>query len=136
MKKMYFLMAAVCFYLSSLAQTDTTVKEEGDTIRIGRMIIIRKADKDGDKDTTRTVVWHRSKPSNVSTNWGIVDLGFNNYTDNTNYASAETQQFAPGSNKDWFKLKNGKSVNVNIWFFMQKLNMIKHVVNLKYGLGL
>jgi Outer membrane protein beta-barrel domain len=25
---------------------------------------------------------------------------------------------------------------VNIWFFMQRLNIVKHVVNLKYGLGL
>ena len=35
-----------------------------------------------------------------------------------------------------FKLKTVKSVNVNIWFFMQRLNLIKHYVNLKYGLGL
>jgi hypothetical protein len=27
-------------------------------------------------------------------------------------------------------------VNVDLWFFMQRLNLIKHVVNLKYGLGL
>jgi hypothetical protein len=136
MKKVYFLMAALCLYISSQAQTDTTEqKEKGDTIRVGRMIIIRKPGKDS-KDTTREVVRQRSKPANISTNWGIVDIGFNNYTDNTNYASTETQQFAPGATKDWFKLRNGKSVNVNIWFFMQKINMIKHVVNLKYGLGL
>ena len=136
MKKIYFLVASLCLFISSQAQTDTAKSEEGDTIRIGRMIIIRKGGGNDEKDTTRTVVRHRTRPANISTNWGIVDLGFNNYTDNTNYASAETQQFAPGSNKDWFKLKNGKSVNVNIWIFMQKLNMIKHVVNLKYGLGL
>ena len=35
-----------------------------------------------------------------------------------------------------FKLKAGKSVNVNIWFFMQRLALIKRNVNLKYGLGL
>ena len=33
-------------------------------------------------------------------------------------------------------VRTGKSVNVNFWFFMQRLNLIKHVVNLKYGLGL
>jgi hypothetical protein len=27
-------------------------------------------------------------------------------------------------------------VNVNIWFFMQRLNLVKHYVNLKYGIGL
>src|SRR5450631_350100 len=76
------------------------------------------------------------KPSNLSTNWMIVDLGFTNYTDKTNYAGAEAQSFAPGGTKDWFKLKNNKSVDVNIWVFMQRLNLVKHVVNLKYGLGI
>ncbi len=46
------------------------------------------------------------------------------------------QKFAPGSTSDWFHLRTGKSVNVNIWFFMQRLNMVDHVLNLKYGLGL
>ena len=137
MKKFYFLMAALCLYTGSQAQTDSTArKEEADTIRVGRMIIIRKGRPDTKDSSDRPRVRHRQKPANVSTNWFIVDLGFNNYSDNTNYASPEAQQFAPGSNKDWFNLKNGKSVNVNIWFFMQKVNMIKHVVNLKYGLGL
>jgi hypothetical protein len=76
------------------------------------------------------------KPSNLSTNWLIVDLGFTNYTDKTNYAGATAQTFAPGSNSNWFNLKNNKSVDVNIWFFMQRLNVVKHVVNLKYGLGI
>ena len=136
MKKFYFLMAAVCVYLSSQAQTDSTAKkEEADTIRVGRMIIIRKG-RPETQDTIRPKVRQRVKPANVSTNWGIVDIGFNNYSDNTNYSSMEALRFAPGSNKEWFKLKNGKSVNVNVWFFMQKVNMISHVVNLKYGLGL
>ena len=76
------------------------------------------------------------KPANLSTNWLIVDLGFTNYNDNTNYSSATAQAFAPGGNSNWFNLKNNKSVDVNIWFFMQRLNMINHVVNLKYGLGI
>ena len=75
------------------------------------------------------------KPSNLSTNWLIVDLGFTNYNDKTNYASASAQAFAPGSNSNWFNLKNNKSVDVNIWIFMQRLNLVNHVVNLKYGLG-
>lgn len=76
------------------------------------------------------------KPSNLSTNWLVVDLGFTNYNDKTNYAGAEAQAFAPGSTSDWFKLKNNKSVDVNIWLFMQRLNMVQHVINLKYGLGI
>ena len=81
--------------------------------------------------------WNKNKkPSNITTNWLVVDLGFTNYDDKTNYSGAEAQSFAPGSTKDWFKLRNNKSVDVNIWFFMQRLNVYKHVVNLKYGLGI
>ncbi len=141
MKKICLLLAAVCLHLACLAQTDTTEKKDepadrSDTIRIGNLIIIRKAGKNREEDTSHVSVRReRKKPANVSTNWGIVDLGFNNYTDNTNYNTPAAQQFAPGANKNWFKLRNGKSVNVNVWFFMQRLNMIRHVVNLKYGLG-
>src|SRR6185369_13612871 len=57
-----------------------------------------------------------------------------------NYGSSAIQDptngFAPGLDEDDFKLRSSKSSNVNIWFFMQRLNMIKGVVNLKYGLGL
>lgn len=75
------------------------------------------------------------KPSNLSTNWLIVDLGFANINDKTNYNGPAAQAFAPGGSENWFHLRTQKSVDVNIWFFMQRLNMIKHVLNLKYGLG-
>jgi hypothetical protein len=142
MKNYYLLMAALCLYTISFGQTDTSGKEgksgrNRDTIRIGNLIIITNRDHRKDTDTTVADDHpQRKTPSNLSTNWGIVDLGFNNFTDNTNYSSAAAQQFAPGADKDWFKLRNGKSINVNIWFVMQRLNIIKHVVNLKYGLGL
>jgi hypothetical protein len=133
---------AICTTLISFAQTDTTGKQnpEGDTIRVGGMIIIRKPgskEKETGHDREYKVKGRRtSKSSNLSTNWWIFDVGFSNYKDNTVYNSAAAQQYAPGSNKTWFDLKEGKSRNVNVWIFMQKLNMIEHVVNLKYGLGL
>ena len=140
MKRMFILLAGCCFALTSLAQTDTTGKPtQADTIRVGGMIIIKKGKPEGETDHNEIRIHRRKtdyKPSNVSTNWLIFDLGFANYNDKTNYASAEAQQFAPGSTSNWFDLRTGKSVNVNIWIFMQKLNAIKHVVNLKYGLGL
>jgi hypothetical protein len=142
MKNYYMLVAALCLYTFSFGQTDTTGNEKNagknrDTIRIGNMIIIKnKGHRKNPDSTVVDVQYHRKKQSNLITNWGIVDLGFNNYTDNTNYSTASAQQFAPGGSKDWFNLRNGKSVNVNIWFFMQRLNLIKHVVNLNYGLGL
>jgi hypothetical protein len=136
MKRIFTLCIVLCTMLTSFAQTDTTGKEKpaaSDTIRVGGIIIIRKPGQKG-----REVVHdreykmrsrNREKPSNISTNWWILDLGFSNYTDNTNYSSAATQGYAPGSNNSWFDLKNGKSRSVNIWFFMQRINMAKHVLN-------
>ena len=142
MKRIFTLCIALCIITAGFTQTDTTGKQnpapEGDTIRIGGMIIIRK--KGSTEETQNKEYKMRSrnsdKPSNLSTNWWIFDFGFSNYSDNTNYGSVAAQAYAPGSNKTFFDLKDGKSRNVNVWFFMQKLNVIKHVVNLKYGLGL
>lgn len=124
--------------LTSSAQTDTTATPSSDTIRIGGMIIVKKPGKNGGE--TREVIIsnrRRNRLSNISTNWWIVDLGFANYKDETNYAAAQQSGFVTSGigSKDQLKLRTGKSVNVNIWVFMQKLNLAKHVVNLKYGLG-
>jgi hypothetical protein len=142
MKRIFTLCIALCTMMTGFAQTDTTVKPAPDTIKIGGMVIIRekgsKPEKDEDSKTFRiTSRRNRDKPSNISTNWWIVDLGFSNFVDNTVYgAGTAADEIAPGSSEDWFKLRGGKSRNVNIWFFMQRINMIKHAVNLKYGVGL
>jgi hypothetical protein len=136
MKKLLLAMIALGGALCSFAQ-DSTGTEKVDTIRVGGMIIIKKKGDD-DKEHREVVISNRRKTrtSNLSTNWWIVDLGFANLNDKTNYSSAASQAFAPGfSNKDQLNLRTGKSIDVNIWIFMQRLNMIKHVVNLKYGLG-
>jgi hypothetical protein len=134
-----FVLAALAMgmALTSFAQTDTT-SAKADTIRVGGMIIIKKKGKDG--NDSREVILssrRRNKLTNVSTNWWIIDLGFANYKDETTYAAAQQSGFVTPAigTKDNLKLSTGKSVNVNIWVFMQKVNVIKHYVNLKYGLG-
>ena len=147
MNRVFLLTAGLCFALFCQAQNDTTGKTatpQGDTLRVGNLLIIRNGARDfvGDVPSLRVKTrrhYYNSHPRNVSTNWGILDLGFTNLNDNTNYASAAAQQFAPGANKNWFKTRYGfwpKTVDVNIWLFMQRFNLIKHVVNLKYGLGI
>jgi hypothetical protein len=84
---------------------------------------------------------NKKRLQNVTTNWGILDIGFANINDNTNYTSAQTAGYLTTINgnpvtKNNFNLNARKSSNVNIWFFMQKLNVTRHVFNLKYGLGL
>lgn len=142
MKRIFTLCITLCTIMTGFAQTDTTVKQTPDTIKIGGMVIIREPGGGGG-DTTRHgsrgirfTRRNNDRPSNISTNWWIVDLGFSNYNDQTQYGSPAANAIAPGSTEDWFKLRAGKSRSVNIWVFMQRINMIKHVVNLKYGLGL
>ena len=119
--------------ISGYSQTDST-QAQGDTLRVGGMIIIRKK-SDHKQDEVRIQERKHYKPARVSTNWWIVDLGFANFTDRTNYGDYAVQTFAPLANKDWFDLRDGKSVNVNLWIFMQRLGIVSNIVNLKYGLG-
>ncbi|RYG54739.1 MAG: hypothetical protein EOO01_00650 [Chitinophagaceae bacterium] len=155
MKKLILLLATGFFCLYTSAQTDSvtaiikdtiptvpdTVKiGKRDTLRIGNILIIKKS---GDKKGNVVVTENKDeakKKSRVTTNWWIVDLGFANYSDQTDYSTVGNYLVnRPGTlNLDGndFKLKAGKSVNVNIWFFMQRLALIKRNVNLKYGLGL
>lgn len=144
MKRIITLCTALCTIVTAFTQTDTTGRQtppQHDTIRIGGIIIIRKAGSK-DREVLHDKEYKISRRKNVdsarnlTTNWWIFDIGFSNYNDETAYASAAAQAYAPGSNETWFDLRDGKSRNVNVWFFMQKLNVIKHVVNLKYGLGL
>lgn len=139
MKRIFILLSGICFALTGFAQTDTIRKQESDTIKIGNMVIIKKGKGDRSDDDEVNIRRRRNsyRSSTISTNWGILDIGFANFNDKTNYAAAQASGFvAPGVGEDQFDLRTGKSVNVNIWFFMQRLNVIKRVVNLKYGLGL
>jgi hypothetical protein len=142
MKRILTLCVAVCALLTGFAQTDSS-KNTPDTIKIGSMVIIRekgsKPQKDNDEGPRFRNRKHSDKPSKISTNWWIIDLGFSNYNDQTNPASAAAQAFAGNAyagNAEWAKLNFGKSMNVNIWFFMQRVGIADRVVNLKYGLGL
>jgi hypothetical protein len=145
MKRIFTLCIGLFTISTAFAQTDTTGKQNvpqtKDTIRIGGMIIVRKpGNKDKEVNNNGEYKMKRRKteePSNVSTNWWIFDLGFSNYTDKSNYTTALSSGFVgAGVGKDQMKLRTGKSKNVNVWFFMQKLNIASHVLNLKYGLGL
>lgn len=148
MTRIFLVAAGLCLSLISRAQNDTTKTSapdttrtsSTDTIRVGSLLIVRDG-RSQDKDYTESRHTPRRyhshyNSSNISTNWGIVDIGFTNYNDRTVYSSLAAQQFAPGATSDWFRLRSGKSVDVNIWIFMQRINLIKHVVNLKYGLGI
>jgi hypothetical protein len=143
-------MAALLVAGASFAQTDSskpnsdTTVNRVDTIKAGNFIIIKKRRDNAGSGTSTDVTIERKpwKPTKVSTNWWIVDLGFANVNDKTNYAGTEAQNFlrsvGPGGKpgKDDLKLRANKSSNVNIWVIMQRVNLAKGYLNLKYGLGL
>jgi Outer membrane protein beta-barrel domain len=141
MKKLILLLATAIICLNLSAQDDPGKKDRNkDTIRVGGMIIVKKGKKDGGDLSVKIGGDNgKKKRKNISTNWWIVDLGFANYNDKSNYASAGSylvnRPGYPALDKNDFKLRAGKSVNVNIWVFMQRLNLIQHHVHLKYGLG-
>lgn len=125
------------------AQSDTNrVFTQTDTVRIGKIEIIKYEHK---TEGGHSKIIFRSKSSRkafskVSTNWFVFDFGFSNYIDKTDYGNTGNYLYnrlgaAPLGKSD-FNLNTGKSLNVNVWFFMQRINLIKKNVNLKYGLGI
>jgi len=153
MKQFYLAvpMLLLAFYCS--AQSDTTAQNT-DTMKVGNFIIIKK-NKSGSKNPSDSTKDKHSVEININfggkdkqskksnenknTNWFILDLGFANYNDKTNYSNAITIGYVnasrPVSASD-MNLNAGKSSNVNIWFAMKRTNIYKEVVNLKYGVGL
>ena len=143
------MVAMVCIAVAGNAQSSS----ETDTIKVGNFVIIKKKGTDDNsagsvrinKDNYNLLRVERrpAKRKNLSTNWWILDLGFANMRDNTDYGYAQAgsyfRTFRPQDgpvNGNSYRLNTGKSSNVNLWFFMQKLNVSKNVLNLKYGLGL
>ncbi len=153
MKKIMTMVGVFAALISS-AQTDST-ENKSDTIKVGNFIIVKKDKNKSEtgvtidenisknKNNSFTVFTRPKRKGNVSTNWWIFDIGFANMRDQTDYTAAQSGSYfktfrsADGAvNANSYRLNAGKSSNVNIWFFMQKLNISKHVLNLKYGLGL
>jgi hypothetical protein len=145
MKKIYFLVTLCAIATASYAQKEPAKKDTAynpaynDTIRIGSILIIKK-NKKAKGDTTTIIAEVKKTNPRKSTNYLIFDVGFANFNDNTNYANAGSYVInkpgEPAFNGSDLKLKGGKSVNINIWLFMQKYSLVKNNVNLKYGLGL
>ncbi len=134
---------------------DTFLSVNEDTVRLGRLQIIKSQDSNYKKDwlsmveerdfnnTNFTIKRAPKTLKNIETNWFIFDLGFANFIDKspTLYwlaANPNSLPFAPGPvmSPENFSLVNKKTTNVNIWVVSQKLNIYQHKINFKYGLGL
>jgi Outer membrane protein beta-barrel domain len=143
MKRIFMLCAGLCALVTGFGQNDSTAEHKPDTIKVGGMVIIREKGnnrEDGERNRNRSINISTERVGRrgpVSTNWGIFDFGFSNYTDKTDYTAAQNMGTVDaGIGKDQMKLRTWKSRNINIWFFMQRINLIERVVNFKYGVGL
>jgi hypothetical protein len=145
MKKIFIIGLLACIGVNGFSQQDSTIQKK-DTVTQHHHGKNSNHWKDWDHEDQHDMMppwpmpphWRNNhvKPANVSTNWLIFDIGFTNYNDKSNYGGTTMQNFAPGSQPYWFSLNTKKSVDVNIWLFMQRLNLYQHVINLKYGLGI
>jgi len=136
---------------------DTFLSVNEDTVRLGRLNIIKSQDKnnkkdwqsmieDGDFDNTNISIERAPKKlKNVTTNWFSFDLGYANFRDQSDQmvylmGIPSTYPGLPYINKYWvnssnLKLDNRKASNFNLWIVQQKLNLYQHKINLKYGVG-
>ena len=152
MKRVVLVSLLAFFSVSLFAQEDSvksTIKSGGDTIQIGSITIITKGPNNNTKAIIAAPVEKNNhqksefvvKKKKVSTNWFVWDLGFSGYSDKTNYASSEAQNFLhnqgiiPASKGD-YALKGSRISNFNLWIFMQRASIASNVVNLKYGFGI
>ncbi len=144
MKKTILILSILVIGATSFAQSDSVrVERKDDTIRIGGMIILKKGTPANEKKRVTVTVGNNKKykeNSNISTSSFIIDIGFANWTDKTNYTNNKNIINNPSNpnaalSANDLKLKTVKSTNINIWVFMQRMNLIEHYVNLKYGLG-
>ena len=131
---------------------DTFLTVNDDTVKLGRLHIIKSQDSGHKKDwesmleegdfgnTKITINRAPKKLKNTETNWWIFDLGFANFIDKSPNlmwlaANPNALPYGPVMSPENFSLNNRKSTNVNIWVVTQKLNIYQHKINLKYGLG-
>lgn len=129
MKYLLFLLFAVSSTLT-FAQTDTVQLGEdglyvrdtdGTVVRIGRggIQVFDHGDsvrvKLGDPDLTK----------NIRTRWILMDLGSDGLKTDADY---QIEGIDPFETNAW------KSTNVNLHLFQQRINLINHAVNLKWGL--
>ncbi|HMP92042.1 MAG TPA: outer membrane beta-barrel protein [Phnomibacter sp.] len=147
MKHALLLAAASLAALASYSQTDTTqtIKNRYDTIRIGGMLIVKKGPPIIDSGNhKRQWYYGKRKPKKLETSYFTMDFGFNNFIDKTDYTSPAAREYArairPGEaafTESDFNLRNGKSINFNLWLVRQKWGITKdRVMQLTYGLML
>lgn len=108
------------FFTLSISFAQETDSLDNGSYSIGNEIEF-EIDLSGETDTTR----------NLTTRWITFGIGVNPVTENGNSSLPNTSQFYD----DW-DLRIGKSTNIDLGIVQQKLNLVNHRLNLRYGVGL
>ncbi len=107
---------------------DTVKQKKGYTLSVGSsdgLVVVRK----GKSDST--------KKSALKLQWGMLDLGFNRIHDQSTYGLYTPVGIQPTAST--FKLREGKSINVNVWILNARLRLAetkRQRLYLTSGLGL
>ncbi len=132
-RTMKYLMISLSILLSTalLAQTDTVHvgkdgiyinDNDGTVVRIGKGGI--QVFDHGDSINVR--IGDPDLNKNVRTRWVLMDLGTDVLLSDDDYTLE--------NGIDPFEINAWKSTNVNLHLFQQRINLINHAVNLKWGL--
>lgn len=110
---------------------DTSKRKKGYTISVGGEdgVLVTRNAKAGKKDS--------ANKSPFKIQWGMLDLGFNRIHDESVYGSYTPVGSQPSA--DLFKLRESKSINVNVWILNTRLRLAetkRQRLYLTSGLGL
>lgn len=125
-----FTLLFFCSFYTSFAQTDTII--------IDGVEVIRDAEYEIPKEPKKSFFKKLNARTNLKkweTQYLLVDIGFSNYNDRTDYTNVEAQEFAPNANPSWMKLRTLKSTNINLWLVGQRVSIVNNIANIKYKLG-
>lgn len=121
---------------------DSVIHKNCDTVQVWKVSVIQCGKDSSEHHTTIVYNGNKSKKhlKDVKVSWFGFDLGWNNFTDRSAYGTPEVNDFVKldghEATPDLFSLRNGKSVNVNIWPIWMKVNLLNHYLSLKTGFGI
>ncbi|TXH58155.1 MAG: hypothetical protein E6Q89_03630 [Bacteroidia bacterium] len=124
---MVVLLASLCSTLQA---------QKKDTTQVNVKIVTGTKDSIHEVETHVTYSQSAKKEKNKTAWFQTYDLGFNNFSDHSNYAASNAAGFTSNFNENSMDLKSGKSINVGIWIFEQLVPIYKHNINLYYGVVL
>lgn len=142
MKYVILFVSGILLFTPNLVKAQDN-KKDTSTFLGGRGKIIF-TEKDGKKKAMSVNLGSKSNDSDrhkLETFWFGFDMGFNQYTDETNYDPASVirmpnrdRDFINNRTEDDFDLRSGKSMHFNFTIVKQQLSLYKHYVNLVYGI--